>query len=94
MKIYISGPITRNPNYLQDFQKAEDQLKLSGFEVINPVTVCPFDENKTWRDYMREDIKALVDCEAIYMLRGWWCSKGARLELSIAKKLKMAVYYE
>lgn len=94
MKIYISGRITRNPHYIQDFQKAEEQLKLSGFEVVNPTKVVPLDENKTWRDYMKDDIKTLVDCEAIYMLAGWWRSRGARLEHHIANKLKMAVYYE
>lgn len=99
MKIYISGRITGNAHYMQDFERAESYLNFSNingqkFDVVNPCKVSPFDENKTWRDYMREDIKALVDCDAIYMLRGWRRSKGARLERRIAIKLGLEVIYE
>lgn len=99
MKIYISGRITENPQYMQDFAHAEQVLNFSNingqkFDVVNPTKVSPFDENKTWRDYMREDIKALVDCDAIYMLCGWRRSKGARLERRIAIKLGLEVIYE
>ena len=37
MKIYISGAITNNPNYVNQFKEAEQKLSLSGHAVINPV---------------------------------------------------------
>lgn len=43
----------------------------------------------TWEEYMRADIRALVDCEAIALLPGWEQSLGAELEVSIADELGM-----
>ena len=43
----------------------------------------------TWADYMRADIRALLDCEAIATLPGWEQSLGAELEVSIADELGM-----
>ena len=43
----------------------------------------------TWAEYMRTDIRALVDCEVIALLPGWGQSRGARREVSIADELGM-----
>jgi hypothetical protein len=43
---------------------------------------------------MKEDIKALCDCEAVYLLRNYSDSRGALLELAIANELKMEVIYQ
>ena len=43
----------------------------------------------TWADYMRADIRALLDCEAIALLPGWEQSRGARIEVSLAAELGM-----
>lgn len=94
MTIYISGRITGNPHYMQDFERAEKCLFEAEQVPVNPCKVCPFDKNKTWFDYIREDVKALVDCDAVYMLKGWRHSKGARLEHYIAKKLGLTIIYE
>ena len=42
---------------------------------------------------MRKAIAQLVECDAIYMLSGWGKSRGALLELEIAKGLDMPVFY-
>lgn len=34
--IYISGPVTRDPNYRLKFRAAAEQLKLRGYDVVNP----------------------------------------------------------
>lgn len=36
MRVYISGPISNEPDYKAKFAKAEAELKEQGFEVINP----------------------------------------------------------
>ena len=41
-------------------------------------------ENPTWFDYMKVDIKALLECDYVYMLPGWKKSNGARIEKFIA----------
>lgn len=92
--IYISGPMTGlpNSNYPQ-FEAAAKRLRASGFKVVNPAELNP-DATKPWAECMRTDIKALCECDEIYMLRGWSQSKGAQLELHIAERLGMIVFYE
>lgn len=47
-----------------------------------------------WCQYLRDDIKHLVDCDAIVMLPGWEKSKGAILEEFIATSLGLEVWYD
>jgi hypothetical protein len=42
---------------------------------------------------MREDIKALMDCEAIYLLAGWRESEGSSIEAVIALKVGLKRVY-
>lgn len=39
MRVYISGPISANPAYEEEFQDAEDKLRALGYNVVNPVTI-------------------------------------------------------
>ena len=43
----------------------------------------------TWAEYMRTDLRAMLDCEMIALLPGWEQSRGARREVSIAEGLGM-----
>ena len=43
----------------------------------------------TWVDYMRADVRALLECDVIATLPGWEQSRGARIEVSIAEELGM-----
>jgi hypothetical protein len=40
-----------------------------------------------WSCYMKWDIMALLDCDAIYMIPGSENSRGAKLELQVARSL-------
>ena len=97
--IYISGRITGNKNWPYDFGTAQDYLENKRYKVIiNPLyldeQVKKEVKNPTYIDYMKQDIKELILCDTIYMLRGWWRSKGARLERHIAKVLGMKIIYQ
>ena len=92
-KIYISGKITDNANYKADFEAAELALKIAGFQPVNPAEEH-LPDGATWADYMRQDIKLLCDCGAIYMLNGWRESAGARIERKLAQDLGMEIIYE
>jgi hypothetical protein len=48
----------------------------------------------SWLAYMKVDIPALCEADEIYMLKGWWRSRGARLEWVIAWGLGMKRRYE
>ncbi|MDH4127675.1 MAG: DUF4406 domain-containing protein [Spirochaetota bacterium] len=86
IKVYISGSITNNPDYIAQFKNAASVLKDRGYDPINPVELS-HNHDKTWKEFMKEDIKALLDCDCIYMLPRWENSIGANLELTIAKAL-------
>ena len=75
------------------FHAASQAWRESGCEVISPAELNP-DPNAEWCTCMRNDIKALCDCDAIFMLRGWENSKGATLERHVAEQLKMDIYYQ
>ena len=98
--IYISGKITGTENYEDRFLKAEQKLRSRGFNVLNPVKTGKWLERylapkiPTWVEYMKQDIKAMMSADCIYMLKGYRESKGARLELFFAKVLKYEIIYE
>lgn len=99
MKAYISGPITgREETYEAAFEAAADVLMGDDrFSYpINPVTIGrdlkDAYPDATWADYMRADIKALCDCDAIVMLPGWMNSRGAKVEQRLAFDLGLKAF--
>ena len=95
MKIYISGAITNNPNAKAQFDKAKKTLvELNkNYYPISPMDLPHYHDQK-WSSYMREDIKALMDCQGIYLIEGWTTSKGARIEKALAQSLDFKIIYE
>lgn len=94
MTFYISGPISKNKNFMEDFERARKRLRNLGVSVLNPVDYALLDPGKSWEHYMRHDLCSLAMADGIYMLKGWRRSKGARLEYKIAKALKLEILYE
>lgn len=87
-KVYISGKITglSEKVYKNNFNSAELYLTGLGYDVVNPVSYPPI-PNGTWTDYMRRDIKLLMDCDYIYMLDNWTESTGAKAEFRLAVEI-------
>ena len=97
MKIYISGAITNNHNYNEDFERAEDYLQREypSADIINPVLVNSFLPKSTaYEEYMNMSFCMLDMCDSIYMLQGWEKSCGANRELGYAMANKKTVFYE
>lgn len=40
MKLYLSGAISANPNYKNDFENARKRLNDAGFAVVSPTIFC------------------------------------------------------
>lgn len=94
MKIYISGPMTGYPEYnCPAFNAKAAELRAQGHEVINPAEINDGTKG-TYPQWMREDIRLLIDCEAIYLLKGWEKSRGARLELDVASIIDLEIFTE
>lgn len=72
--------------------------------VINPATkgielqalyMSKYKRLPTYEEYLANDIKELADgCTSIFMLENWVDSKGAKIELDLAQKLGLKIYYE
>ena len=87
MKVYISGPMSNMPDLNRPaFNAKAAELRALGHEVVNPAEL-PEIPGGTWADYMRADIKLLLECEAVYRLPNWHQSKGACLEVLIAEEV-------
>ena len=95
MKIYLSGPITNNPNYKTEFARAEMALAKVGHEVINPaVTNGTLPKSTTHREYMHVSFALLDLCDTIFMLNGWENSNGARQEFEYAARHRKTIAFE
>jgi len=101
-KIYISGPISNQPNLNREaFYQEAERIRTMGNQPVNPHGIGAEIENKLshvwdfltedgkWREYMVEDIRALLKCDAIHLLPGWENSRGAVIEEMIAEALNI-----
>jgi len=94
-RVYISGKITgMEEEAVGIFEKTENLLKENfGVDTINPMKLN-HDHDKSWESYMRVCIKALCDCDAIYIMPNYTQSRGALMEIAIAKDLGIVEFYE
>ena len=96
-RIYLSGKITGTSDYMQRFEEAAQSLRATyeDIEVINPALVCQsLPESFKHEEYMRVCLSLLGLCDAIYLLKGWENSKGARIEAEVAYSLNMDIMHE
>lgn len=93
MKIYISGSISNNPNYKEDFERAEKKLVKDCFEVINP-TMVELPPSCTHADYMKVNFALLDLADGIYLLNNYEKSKGACMEYGYALAKNKAILFE
>jgi nucleoside 2-deoxyribosyltransferase len=93
LKVYIAGPMTGYEEFnFPAFYAAAQAWTDAGWEAVNPAEATDGDTTLDYRWYLRQDIKLLVDCDAIAMLEGYEASKGAMLELNIAQALGLRVF--
>ena len=85
MKLYLSGPITGNPGYVADFDRWEAFLVERGYQVFNPASLG--EGLPTWASYLKRDLPYLLDCDGLFAMPGWEGSKGAQLEIDVARRV-------
>lgn len=91
-RLYVAGPMTGLPEFnFPAFYGAEKTLIDAGFEVANPARHGAGSPGATWADYMRRDITDLLTCDGVAVLTGWGESRGAALEVHIARSLDLPV---
>lgn len=90
-RLYLAGPMSGFEDFnFPAFNKMAADLRARGYVVENPAehgVVVGAD----WADYMAYDLTRLGLCGQVAVLPGWENSKGARLEVHIARELGMKV---
>lgn len=101
MRIYISGAMTSDPDYEEKFSAAERWVwrNYPEAEVVNPVRLSrelerirgAKPDSLPRAEYLKNDIKALLECDRLVAIPGFEESAGAMLEMNIAIALHLAV---
>lgn len=94
MVYYISGPMTGYAEHnFPAFAAAATSLRKRGLAVISPAELDALEVpgEKPWAYYLRRDLRELTRCDAVAVLPGWRHSKGAKLEVHVARELGMPI---
>lgn len=88
-RVYLSGKMTGLPDDGKPlFNKEAARLRALGFDVWSPAEQP---DQASWEAYMKRDMAALVECDIVATLDNWHDSRGARLEVFLARELGIAV---
>ena len=98
MRIYISGKMSGSEQnaVMEKFDRARRELEEAEHEVLTP-TSLPQEEaypTLSHQDYMHVCYAVIDICDAVYMLKDWTESPGARAEHAFAKAIGLEVMYE
>lgn len=95
MKVYISGPISGHniEERKAAFARVKAILEGAGHEVFNPME-NGLDHDAPTSEHMKADIKALLECDCIYMMKRWNHSAGCQTEILVAMACGIAVKFE
>lgn len=84
-KVYISLPITTE-NYKDQRNHAfivATDLGIKGYDVISPFDINP-QPTTPFNEAMGKCIETLLDCDIIYMCKGWNNCNECKAELQVA----------
>ena len=87
--LYLIGAVSGVEDYKQRFQEALIKLMKKGYIVTSPITFC--NERWSWAESMKACIKVLITKKAVAVIEPIENSKGAQLELTIAKAFGMEI---
>lgn len=94
LKCYISLPISGHD--LTERRELAERVKAfliaAGLDPISPLDKGLSDE-APYTEHMRQDLKLLLDCGAICLVKGWELSKGCNVENVVAQTLNLQTLY-
>ncbi len=104
MKLYLAGGMTGIALHnFPAFDAARDRLVALGHEVVSPADIdrahgidgsLPLYDMDALVPVLREELLAIFDVDALYMLAGWERSRGAKVEHALAELLGKRIVYE
>lgn len=94
MTVYLSGPMSGKPQLnFPAFEDATQRLRAAGYTVVSPHELGSAQpDHNAYLGFLRRDLKAMLDCDAIALMEGWQHSRGAKFELDVARGLEMPIY--
>lgn len=107
MRVYLAGPMSGIPEHnFPAFRAATDALREQGYTVMSPVEMDEaegFDAatapnigagSPEWSDFLARDvgIVAKAETEGVVVLPGWESSRGAALEVHVARELGKPIF--
>lgn len=99
-RIYISGRMSglTHEEWRKHFNDAELELILiHGYHpkcIVNPARLIDVYEALDYSTYLNIDLCLVDGCEAIYMLKDWMQSKGARMEYCRARSKGKKIIFQ
>lgn len=94
-KCYIAGKIGDLPveEYTANFLRAEREVRELGYEPVSPLNL-PHNHDKSWRSYMKEDLQAMLNCDAVFAQKNIRFSPGGMIEIQTANAIGMTVFHQ
>lgn len=95
--IFLSGPMTGYENYNKEaFFKHEMEFRNKGFSSIrNPAVIGEkYGYNEDYNFYIRKSLAMLLEADAIFVFGNYEKSKGVNMEIELAHKVGIPVFYE
>jgi hypothetical protein len=93
-KVYIAGPMSGYKEFnFPAFNRVEELLRETyGYKhVVNPAKLHPTTD-LPWIEFLKQDLRELITCDAVFLLKGWEKSRGATLEALVAYILGLRLY--
>ncbi|WP_258111944.1 DUF4406 domain-containing protein [Alicyclobacillus sp. SP_1] len=92
LRLYLSGPMTGYPddNY-PAFAEAARSLRDQGYDVVSPAEDVP-NREASWEHLMRHALRKMLNgTQGVVVLPGWKSSRGANVEVAVAKWLGLPI---
>jgi len=87
---YLAGPMSGFPEHNFPLFHAETaRLRALGYDIVNPAEINTDAVAPDWAECLKRDIPQLCTCDGVIVLEGWSKSRGASLEVHIARQLGM-----
>lgn len=94
-KVYLSLPISGYDlqERIETAMEMEVKLRGRGYDVFNPLGE-QWVKGLTTYDYMKLDLKALLDCDTVFFMNGWNKSAGCHTELCVSVACGLDVLFQ
>ncbi len=94
IRFYLCGPMTGIPRFNHPaFHFAAEQWRALGQIVISPAENFGGDTTLPRERYLRKSFQQVMNCDAVLVLEGWESSRGALVEVAIARELGIPIYH-